>query len=140
MKTAKAFTVSDEAFAIMLLLNYEKRWSNQVRVPTTKREDLNKDPLYETKFTSSTKGYSKCSWSEEGIALYNEWYGKIAKLRAFGSTGELLEGKVLDSMNEKKKISKKKAKRGVLQNLPVVGGALQAKLAALAAGNNVVSV
>ena len=137
---SKAFTVSDEAFAVMLLLNYEKRWSNQVKFPTSKREELNKDPLYETRFTSSTKGYSKCSWSEEGIALYNEWYRKISKLRASHSTGKILEGKVLDFINEKKKSTKRKAKKDVLQNLPVVGGALQAKLAALAAGNTVISV
>lgn len=132
---SKAFTISDEAFAVMLLLNYEKRWSNQVKFPTKSREELNKNPLYETRFTSSTKGYCKCSWSDEGIALYNEWYGKIAKLRALASTGKLLEGMVMDSMKESKKIlGRKSKKKNVVQNMPVVGGALQAKLAALAAG------
>ena len=41
---------------------------------------------------------------------------------------------VMDSMKETKKIlGRKNKKKNVIQNMPVVGGALQAKLAALAA-------
>lgn len=135
----KSFTIWDEAFAVMLLLNYEERWKNQVKFPTDKREELNKDPLYKTKFMSSNKGYSKCSWSEEGIALYKEWYGKIARLRACASTGKLLEGRVLETLKEAKKGGKNrnKNKTSIVQNLPIVGGALQAKLVALVATNAV---
>ena len=129
---SKVFTVSDEAFAILMVLNYEKKWRNMVLTPFEDKKDLNTNPLYATRWTSSNKGYSKLPWGNEGVTKYNELVELIGKLRAVPQSGVELEEKVLEDFESKKTCRKKKKKRKeVIETRPVMGGALQKKLAAL---------
>ena len=91
---SRSFTVSDEAFAILMVLNYEKRWQNQILHPTKDCKELASNPLYACRWTSSKDGYSKISWKSDGIATYNDLMENIEKLRGVPMTGLLLETKV----------------------------------------------
>ena len=126
---SKTYTMSDEAFAILLVVNYESRWCNHVLHPTNDKNMLATDPLYETKFTDSKRGYCKLPWTTEGIELYNTLVEKVGRKRSNRLTGVALESVLKKEFTEKKK--NKKRKQEVIETKPVVGGALQRKLAAL---------
>ena len=126
----KTYTASDEAFAIMLVVNYEQRWRNQVLVPTKDKNELAGNPIYATKYTSSKRGYCKLPWASEGIGLYNTLVAKIERLRARPRTGLELESVLKKGLKTKKSKSRKR-KVELIETRPVVGGALQQKLAKL---------
>ena len=126
----KTYTASDEAFAIMLVANYEDRWRNQVLHPTKDKNELASNPIYASKYTSSKRGYCKLPWASESIALFNSLVAKIVKLRAQGHTGLQLKALVKKELGEGKK-KKRKRKAEVIEERPVMGGALQQKLAKL---------
>ena len=128
---SKTYTTSDEAFAILLVVNYESRWRNHVLHPTNDKNLLATDPLYATKFTDSKRGYCKLPWTTEGIELYNTLVEKVGRRRSNWLTGVALESVLKKEFTEKKK--NKKRKQEVIETKPVVGGALQRKLAALKA-------
>ena len=62
------FSVSDEAFAVMMIDNYEERWKLQTIEKDKKK--WRSDPNYQAKYTSSTKGVHNNSWSEEGMKSF----------------------------------------------------------------------
>lgn len=65
---SKIATISDEAFAILLLENSWNKWEDELAKRT-------KDPskLTPTKWTSSkTQGKRYCGWHKEGILRFNE--------------------------------------------------------------------
>lgn len=127
---SRTFTASDEAFAILVVVNYEKRWRNQVLHPTKDRKKLRDDEIYRTKFTSSKRGFSKLPWDEEGIKLYNDTMKKIEGARGNKQTGVLLESWLKNDL-ENSKQKKKNNRRVIVETQPVIGGALQQRLAAL---------
>src|SRR5210317_2404502 len=98
---SRAYNPSDEAFAIMLLVNYERRWRNLLLHPTKSRRDLNNKEEYKKKYTSSTKGYSKLSWGQDGVAEFNKWIDEVVRLRGATRTGKLLEARVEKTMSGK---------------------------------------
>ena len=126
---SKAYSASDEAFAILVVLNYEHRWRNQVLEPTKSRKLLATDPLYACKWTSSQKGYCKLPWESAGIDKYNELLGKIVKLRGTPRSGIDLEAMIKKEFEVVKPIRKRKTME-VIEIRPKMGGALQQKLAA----------
>ena len=73
------FSVSDEAFAVMMIDNYEERWKLQTIEKDKKK--WRSDPNYQAKYTSSTKGVHNNSWSEEGMKSFYDWCRKIQELR-----------------------------------------------------------
>jgi hypothetical protein len=65
----ESITASDEAFALLLLINNWDKWLAEEEKPPRK-----KDPMY----TGSTKGNKKFQgWSDLGIAKYNELLEKV---------------------------------------------------------------
>lgn len=126
----KVYTVSDEAFAILIVLNYEHRWRNLVTHPTKNAAKLATDPLYSCPWTSSRKGYSKLPWKSEGIDRYNELLAKIEELRGNPRSGVHLERRIKEDM-ESKKPKRKRQRMEIASSKPVLGGALRKKLAAL---------
>ena len=126
----RAYTPSDETFAVMLVVNYEQRWRNQVLTPTKDKNELATNPIYAAKYTTSRRGYCKLPWASEGIELFNSLVAKIEKLRSQPKTGLQLEGVLKKELNQKKK-RRRKRKAEVIETRPVVGGALQQKLAKL---------
>ena len=79
IKTSEIFSVSDEAFAVMMIDNYEERWKLQTIEKDKKK--WRSDPNYQAKYTSSTKGVHNNSWSEEGMKSFYDWCHKIQELR-----------------------------------------------------------
>ena len=128
----KAYSPTDEAYAIMLVLNYEKRWRNQVIYPTKDRKLLNRDEKYTTKYTSSTKGFCKLSWAGDGVEEYNKWVTRVIKLREETRTGKLLEAKVKETIEGRSKKRKRRKTEEVIRHVPTMGSGLQAQLAAIA--------
>lgn len=87
------FLVSDEAFAVMMIDNYEERWKFQTIEKDKKK--WRSDPNYQAKYTSSTKGVHNNSWSEEGMKSFYDWCRKIQELRKDKKSGMVLEEEVL---------------------------------------------
>jgi hypothetical protein len=91
------FTASDEAFALVLLENYESRWRKQHKDPKSARlrgkEHAAASKEFKAKFTSSDDGLKLKSsgWSPQGIESYNEKLSAIGKLRGKPHTGAALE-------------------------------------------------
>ena len=82
------FSVSDEACAILMLINYFDRWKMMAAEPD-KRKHKRKE--FDAKFTSSRKGSRTKSWSDEGRKTFNEWCFKIQELRKEESSGRMIE-------------------------------------------------
>src|SRR6056300_1531475 len=116
----------------MLLINYERRWRNLLLHPTKSRRDLNNKEEYKTKYTSSTKGYSKLSWGQDGVAEFNKWIDEVVMLRGATRTGKLLEARVEKTMSWKRNKNKRKRDQEVIHILPRMGSGLMAKLASVA--------
>ncbi|CAJ1965838.1 unnamed protein product [Cylindrotheca closterium] len=91
------FTMSDKAFALMLLENYESRWRKQHEDPKSARlrgkEHAAICKEFKAKFTSSDDGLKLKSsgWSRQGIESYKEKLSSIGKLRRQSRTGAALE-------------------------------------------------
>ena len=131
---SKTYTVSDEAFAILVVMNYEKRWRNQVLCPTKDRKELATNPLYSCKWTSSQKGYCKLPWKKEGVDAFNTLNIRIQQLRAKPLSGYKLEAKIKKELGEQKP-SRKRARSEIIEITPTVGSALKQKLEALRKNN-----
>ena len=128
---SKVYTVSDEAFAILVILNYEQRWRNVVEFPTKERSKLSTDKLYQCKWTNCQKGYAHMTWDKEGIDTYNDLVTNISGLREDKLTGYKLEARVKADFEELKKPRGRGKKKQTIESRPVMGGALREKLAAL---------
>ena len=122
--------MSDEAFAILIVMNYEKRWRNQVLCPTKDRKELATNPLYSCKWTSSQKGYCKLPWKKEGVDAFNTLNIRIQQLRAKPLSGYKLEAKIKKELEEEK-LSWKRARSEIIEITPTMGSALKQKLEAL---------
>ena len=70
------FSYTDEAFGILLVINYEKRWRSQhdadMRLPSGTNKERSK--LWaDARYTSATEGARRgTSWPREGLAKFNE--------------------------------------------------------------------
>jgi hypothetical protein len=66
MLLSQSISVSDEAFALLLLLNDWDKWHAEQEAPPRKIDAL---------YTSSTQGNKKfLGWSDAGIAKYNSLF------------------------------------------------------------------
>ena len=74
---SKVFTVSDEACAILMIINYLEWWRKMAEEPDKRKV---KEAAFDAQFTSSCKGTRRNTWSDEGRKTFNEWCFKIAKL------------------------------------------------------------
>ncbi|CAJ1946203.1 unnamed protein product [Cylindrotheca closterium] len=89
--------MSDKAFDLMLLENYESRWRKQHEDPKSARlrgkEHAAISKEFKAKFTSSDNGLKLKSsgWSQQGIESYNKKLSSIGKLRRQSRIGAALE-------------------------------------------------
>ena len=83
------FTVSDEAYALIILINELHVWKEQIK----EKKNQNKNNL-KRKFVSPRSG-KKDSWSNEGRIMYNNLCRKIKDLRSNESTGNNIENELL---------------------------------------------
>jgi hypothetical protein len=79
------FSYTDEAFGLLLVVNYERRWRSQhnavVENPTgTKKEQSEK--WKDAKHTSTTEGSRQgVSWQGQGLMKFNELSGMVKQQR-----------------------------------------------------------
>lgn len=125
------YSVTDEAFGLLMLKNYEKRWRNQVKYPRYKLKDLTTEDKYMAQFTSSLKGNAKLSWSGEGIRQYNEWMDKVEWLRGRKKTGVDMERFMFEKLEKSRKGGRRRRKNAALEHVPQMGGDLARKLESL---------
>ena len=90
---SNVFSVSDEAFALMIVENYEKRW--KLQLSHTDKKLWKTDPCYQAKYTSSSKGVHKNAWSDDGIKRFFDWCRTIKDLRSKEKSGVVLENEIL---------------------------------------------
>ena len=109
------FSVSDEAYALIILINELHVWKEQIK----EKKKQNKNKL-KCKFVSPRSG-KKDSWSNEGRMMYNNLCRKIKELRSNESTGNNIENELLlmiqnssDSLSEKTCSSKEKENGNVI--------------------------
>lgn len=109
---SEVFTPSDEAWILILLENYLRRWRRMAENPesteageTVEGEDgenrvwskgsHRKDPFFRAKYTSSENGKSS-GWSNDGKIKFNYYIGGVQALRAKESSGRALESYLRD--------------------------------------------
>eukprot|EP00980_Cylindrotheca_fusiformis_P012475 scaffold3068_cov133-Cylindrotheca_fusiformis.AAC.1 len=85
-----AFTVSDEAYALYMLENYETRWRLQSQHPNDKNK-WRQDEDFQAKFTSSNNGLNHKLSISNAIKSFNEKCEFVAEKRSVAETGILLE-------------------------------------------------
>jgi len=135
MVLSECFTVSDEAFALVMVLNYTLRWIRQMVKKESKKAELlgrewvmdprardgtlgndvpaheKTDEWFNARWTGSHEG-NKCSgWSAEGIEKFSELAKNIQALRAERWSGEKLEEHVKDYWNGTLKEKKERKKQ-----------------------------
>jgi hypothetical protein len=90
------FTYTDEAFALMLVLNYEARWVSQydaaVRLSGGKIMKNQSKHWVDARFTSATEGSRRgVSWSKEGLLKFNSMAEMVKLRRGSEVTGSDVE-------------------------------------------------
>jgi len=87
---SQCFSYTDEAFGILLVVNYENRWQSQheaeVRLPGTKSKERSKewdDARYTSAFEGARRGVS---WTRAGLVKFNELSEMVKAQR--GAEGE----------------------------------------------------
>lgn len=110
------FTSSDEAFALVMVLNYVESWIRKIKAKESKiqaarmgddeqagQSDGEETPAhlmpkewFHARWTGSQDGNKLSGWDEEGIEEFNKHADKINKLRAGEITGEKLETHLRD--------------------------------------------
>jgi len=115
------FKITDEAFALLMVVNYFERWV------TIAQHDDNKENNDDTvgdkrsryrelkgKYTSSSNGLVRGGWSYEGIKHYNDFCNMVKELRQDKSSREMLDEKVKNHWRgiheESEGMKKKKAR------------------------------
>lgn len=96
---SEIFTVSDEAYALTLLDNYEERWRRQSE---TEKSDWNKEGFPKPKYTDCKSGRKAQTWSKEGMETYNKWCHKIKEMRTKDESGLDLEEALRDEHSKAK--------------------------------------
>ena len=89
---SEIFTVTDEAFGLMLLENYEGRWRKQNLEPDKtkwRQKSMN------AKYTSSKNGVKNNTWSAEGRNKFCDWCKRVEALRKEDTTGKQVERELL---------------------------------------------
>ena len=95
------FKITDEAFALLMVVNYFERWV------TIAQHDDNKENNDDTvgdkrsryrelkgKYTSSSNGLVLGGWSDKGIQHYNDFCNMVKELRQEKTSREMLDEKL----------------------------------------------
>jgi hypothetical protein len=103
---SESVTVSDEAFALLILVNNWDKWMAEHNSLARKIDAL---------YTSSTQGNKKFSgWSDAGIQKYNKLFDQIEKDRSSDQRREM-EEKFLKSLQRTNGSNKRKSTEDVSQ-------------------------
>jgi hypothetical protein len=98
---SSVMTVSDEAFALVTLKNYEGRWRSQAEVEHLEDLEERKKKWEHGLYTSGGIGPKlNKGWSNEGIRKYNEYCGMIRGQRENEDSWKLVEMDFLEYCQE----------------------------------------
>eukprot|EP00980_Cylindrotheca_fusiformis_P021286 scaffold8194_cov118-Cylindrotheca_fusiformis.AAC.17 len=95
-----AFTISDEAYALFMLENYETRWRLQYEHPNDKNKWRQQDKDFQAKFTSSNTGLNHKTSISNAIKSFNEKCPFVAKKRSDDTKGCVLEKKLQEGYKQ----------------------------------------
>eukprot|EP00980_Cylindrotheca_fusiformis_P000894 scaffold237_cov201-Cylindrotheca_fusiformis.AAC.1 len=96
---SNAFTISDEAYALFMLENYETRWRLQYEHPNDKNR-WRQDKDFQAKFTSSNNGLNHKTSISNAIKSFNEKCAFVAKKRSDDTKGCVLEKKLQEGYKQ----------------------------------------
>jgi hypothetical protein len=92
---SECFSYTDEAFALLMVANYEPRWTSQyeatLEYPGGSRKTREKK-WKDARYTSSTEGSRRGqSWTKEGLLRFNSLCEMVKGQRAIEETGITVE-------------------------------------------------
>jgi hypothetical protein len=96
MKLSKWFSYTDEAFALLLVDNYEPRWQSQheamVEYPQHESRKMRETQWRDPRHTSSTDGSRRGnSWTREGLLKFNSLREMVREQRASEESGDTVD-------------------------------------------------
>jgi hypothetical protein len=101
---SECFSYTDEAFALLMVLNYEPRWLSQhkAKVEHPNRSRRTREQLWkDARFTSSTEGNRRGqSWTKEGLLRFNNLCTMVKAQREVEETGDTVEKDLRDWCRE----------------------------------------
>ncbi len=113
-------TVSDEAFALLVIINNHERWMETWKRKEEDGTTVEAVNLVQPEFTNGGENLKNgctrkhCGWSAEGIQLFNDLRAEVGASRPHGKslmTNCCTSGSRTGRVNEKGAVSRKKAKR-----------------------------
>ena len=116
---SKAFSVSDEAFALLMVENYADMWINRAERKKNEHEGggahQERSEIKGAVYTCSRKGYIHAGWNDDGIRRFNEIAMMIEELRNDKVGNENLDNALMNHwkgmQRDKSKSSGSKQKR-----------------------------
>jgi hypothetical protein len=99
---SECFSYTDEAFGILLVINYENRWQSQhaadMRLPGQTGKERSKY-WDDARYTSATEGARRgASWSRDGLLKFNELSAMVKEQRDednMAGTGNMVEADLM---------------------------------------------
>ena len=92
---SESLSYTDEAFAILLVINYEERWRSQHELGDenlTETRNHRKKDWTDAAYTSATEGSRRgISWSKAGLKKFNDLCLMVRDQRANARTGGKVE-------------------------------------------------
>jgi hypothetical protein len=88
---SNCFTITDEAFALLILFNSEQVWRNQYKEADKKQW---KGEAFHFQYTKNRSGRNANSWSLDGRKKFNELCQMIKEKRSSPDTGENFEKEI----------------------------------------------
>ena len=112
---SEVFTVSDEAFALLLVDNYWEKWENVLKKDTLEKEKKADKSLFKARYTDSEAGRNEDGYSDEGLQKYNELVKMVSEKRNEQKTGEDLEEYLMAHwIGNTREVQKKKPRPAVI--------------------------
>jgi hypothetical protein len=96
MKLSECFRYTDEAFALLLVDNYEPRWQSQykavVAYPHQDGRRMREKQWKDARYTSSTEGSRRGnSWTREGLLKFNSLCEMVREQRTSEESGDTVD-------------------------------------------------
>jgi hypothetical protein len=96
---SECFSYTDEAFGILLVVNYETRWNSQhaaeMSLPGGTSQERS-DKWEDAKYTSSSEGARRgVSWPREGLVKFNELSQMVKRQREVEGEESMVEAELL---------------------------------------------
>jgi hypothetical protein len=93
-KLSECFTYTDEAFGLLMVVNYQERWDSQHHAVSVEAAGAKRDVLsrhwVDANYTSATEGSRRgVSWSNAGLVKFNQLSEMVRKQREEDTENEV---------------------------------------------------